>query len=83
ILLLFVIPIVFNKASVAIFKTLSKWMGEYTLLLKLGILFFFFYAGFQAELSVLLLGLWAGLLFNALMDISEFEFRQKFFAGAS
>ena len=83
ILLLFVIPIVFNKASVAIFKTLSKWMGEYTLLLKLGILFFFFYAGFQAELSVLLLGLWAELLFNALMDISEFEFRQKFFAGAS
>lgn len=83
ILLLFIFPIIFSKATVATFKTLSKWMGEYTLLLKLGILFFFFYAGFQAELSVLLLGLWAGLLFNALMDISEFEFRQKFFAGAS
>lgn len=83
ILVLFLVPLIYTDGVKTAFRYFQRWAGDFTLLLKLALIFGFVYIGFQVGLSLLLLGVWAGLIFKALMEASQFEFRQKFFAGAS
>ena len=68
-------------------EQISRWMyhitGEFAMLLKLGIFFLFIYAGLKVGISILLLGIWAGLLFRSLAGSTQFEAQQKFFPIAS
>ncbi len=83
ILLLFILPVIFPRATNKLFSLLEKVMKDFALLLKLGIFFLFFYISFQVGISYLLVGVWAGMLLRSLAGSTEFTVKQKFFPIAT
>ncbi|RMF61159.1 MAG: hypothetical protein D6748_02325 [Calditrichaeota bacterium] len=73
----------FPKALDISSRFLYQWLGEFAMLLKLGVFFLFIYAGLKVGLSIMLIGLWSGFLFRYLAASTQFEAQQKFFPIAS
>lgn len=79
----FILPALLPRKTEQFFGVFQKLLGEYTILLKLGFFFLFLYFGFHSGLSVLILGIWAGLLFKSFAGAVHFEVQQKFFSNVS
>lgn len=79
----FILPALLPRKTEQFFGFFQKLLGEYTILLKVGFFFLFLYFGFHSGLSVLILGIWAGLLFKSFAGAVHFEVQQKFFSNVS
>lgn len=82
-LALFILPALLPRKTENFFAVFQKFLGEFTVLLKLGLFFLFLYFGFHSGLSVLILGIWGGLLFKSFAGAVHFEVHQKFFSNVS
>ncbi len=67
----------------SIIKHFQSWLGDFSILLRLGFILLFLYAGSRINFPVLILGLGAGFLFRVLLQSESLDFRQRFFSNAS
>jgi hypothetical protein len=83
ILLSFILPIAFSTRTEQIFQSLQKLGKIFVVLLKAGLFFLFLYLGYRAGISILFLGVWAGMLLKVFAASHQMEVNQRFLSIAS
>ena len=83
VLMIFTAVMPMHRQIRGMIKYLQNWLGDFSILLRLGFILLFIYAGSRIHFPVLILGMGAGFLFRVLMQSEDLEFRRRFFSGAS
>lgn len=79
----FILPIGFPSKTEQVFQSLQKLGKTFIILFKAGLFFIFLYLGYRAGISILFLGVWAGLLLRAFAASHQMEVNQRFLSIAS
>lgn len=82
-LLIFIIIILSPGRIENIFNLLNKLSAGFAVFLKTGLVLLFLYAGYRVGISILLLGIWAGILIKIFAGASRMEVEQRLFPLAS
>jgi Kef-type K+ transport system membrane component KefB len=79
----FILPIGFPSRMERVFQSLQRLGKAFIILFKAGLFFIFLYLGHRAGISILFLGIWAGLLLRVFAASHQMEVNQRFLSIAS
>jgi len=79
----FILPVGFPSRTERLFQPLKKLGKTFIILFKTGLFFMFLYLGYRAGISILFMGIWAGLLLRVFAASHQMEVNQRFISIAS
>jgi len=83
ILLLFLLPVVIPEWTTRLYRGTEKVIGQFTTVFKIGLFFVFLFAGFRLGFSILLMGIWGGMVFRNFAGENRFDVAERTFALSS
>lgn len=79
----FILPVIMPSKTEQFFQFLQKLGKTFIILFKSALFFLFLYLGYRAGISILFLGIWAGLLLRIFAASHQMEVNQRFLSIAS
>ncbi|MGH1366037.1 MAG: cation:proton antiporter [Calditrichia bacterium] len=83
ILILFLLPLLIPEKMTKLYNATERWIGEFTTVFKIGVFFVFLFACLKLGVSVLLVGIWGGMVFRNLAGENRFDVAEQTFALSS
>ncbi len=83
ILLMFLLLVFIPERLTLLFGWTERLIGQFTTVFKIGLFFIFLFAGLKLGVSILLLGIWGGMVFRNFAGENRFDVAERTFALSS